>query len=156
MRESAITKKYYSYENCLEDCRILIPQIKKYNPDALIAIARGGLVLGHLISEALNTREIYSLNSIHYDGMQKLDTFNIFNIPDLTKKTKVVLIDDIIDSGESMVEILKLLQAKYPECEFKIATIFYKKTALLAPDFTVKEAKDWIDFFWEVDLLEKR
>lgn len=149
-------KVYYSYENCLEDCRVLLPQIKAYEPDALIAIARGGLVLGHLLSEALQTREIYSLNSIHYDGTQKLDTFEIFNIPDLSRKHKVVLIDDIVDSGESMVEILKLLHDKYPQCEFKIATIFYKKTALLAPDFTVKEAKDWIDFFWEVDLLEKR
>jgi len=156
MKESKIIKEYYSYENCLEDCRILIPQIKKYNPEVLIAIARGGLVLGHLLSEALDTRQIYSLNSIHYNGAEKLDTFNIFNIPDLSAKKKAVLVDDIIDSGESMVEILKLLHERYPQCEFKIATIFYKKTALLAPDFTVKEAKNWIDFFWEVDLLEKR
>ena len=156
MENSTIVKKYYSYEECLDDCRILIPQIKEYNPDTLVAIARGGLLLGHLLSEALDTRQIYSLNSIHYNGTEKLDTFNIFNIPDLSSKKRVVLVDDIIDSGESMVEILKLLHEKYPACEFKIATIFYKKTALLAPDFTVKEAKDWIDFFWEVDLVEKR
>lgn len=149
-------KVYYSYENCLEDCRVLIPQIKEYNPDALIAIARGGLLLGHLVSEALETREIYSLNSIHYNGTKKLDTFEIFNIPDLTRKHKIVLIDDIVDSGESMVEILKILNEKYPHCEFKIATVFYKPTALIQPDYTVKEAKDWIEFFWEVDLLEKK
>jgi len=151
-----LEKLYYSYEECLEDCRVLIPQIKEYNPDALIAIARGGLVLGHLLSEALETREIYSLNSIHYNGTEKLDTFEIFNIPDLSRKHKIVLIDDIVDSGESMVEILKILNEKYPHCEFKIATVFYKKTALLQPDFSVKEAKNWIDFFWEIDLLEKR
>ena len=149
-------KVYYSYENCVEDCKVLLPQIKEYNPDALIAIARGGLVLGHLLSEALETREIYTLNSIHYDGTKKLDTFNIFNIPDLKGKTKVVLIDDIVDSGESMVEIIKILQEKYSDCEFKIATIFYKPTAIIQPNFTVKEAKDWIEFFWEIDLLETR
>ena len=148
-------KVYYSYEECLDDCRVLIPQIKEYNPDAMIAIARGGLLLGHLLSEALETREIYSLNSIHYNGTEKLDTFEIFNIPDLSRKHKIVLVDDIVDSGESMVEILKILHEKYPHCEFKIATVFYKKTALLQPDFTVKEAKNWIDFFWEIDLLEK-
>ena len=122
----------------------------------MIAIARGGLVLGHLLSEALETREIYSLNSIHYDGTKKLDTFEIFNIPDLSRKHKVVLIDDIVDSGESMVEIIKILQEKYHHCEFKIVTIFYKPTALIQPDFTVKEAKNWIEFFWEVDLLEEK
>ena len=145
-------KVYYSYENCIEDCKVLIPQIKEYKPDALVAIARGGLVLGHLLSEALETREIYSLNSIHYDGTTKLDTFEIFNIPDLSRKHKIVLIDDIVDSGESMVEILKILKEKYPTCEFKIATLFYKPTALVQADFTVKEAQHWIEFFWEVDL----
>ncbi len=149
-------KLYYSYENCLEDCRVLIPQIKDYNPDALIAVARGGLVLGHLLSEALDTREIYSLNSIHYDRTTKLDTFEIFNIPDLSRKHKIVLIDDIVDSGESMVEILKILSEKYHHCEFKIASVFYKSTAIIQPHFTVREAKDWIEFFWEIDLLEKK
>ena len=156
MQSSNITKEYYSYENCIEDCKILIPKIREYNPDALVSIARGGLVLGHLLSEALGTREIFSLNSIHYDGMRKLDTFEIFNIPDLSRKHKIVLIDDIVDSGESMVEILRILKDKYPHCEFKIATVFYKPTALLQPDFTVKEAKNWIEFFWEIDLLEKK
>lgn len=144
-------KIYYSYEECIKDCKVLTPLLKEYNPDALIAIARGGLTLGHLLSEALGTREIYTLNSIHYDGMQKLETFDIFNIPDLSRRHKVVLVDDIIDSGESMVEILKILKDKYPHCEFKVATIYYKPTALMQPDFTVKEAKGWIEFFWEVD-----
>lgn len=146
-------KVYYSYEECLKDTKILAPKLKEYEPDALIAIARGGLTLGHLLSEALDTREIYSLNSIHYDGMKKLDTFDIFNIPDLSRRHKVVLIEDIIDSGESMVEILKVLKAKYPHCEYKIATLFYKPSALIQPDYTVKEAKEWIEFFWEVDPL---
>lgn len=146
-------KLYYSYEECLKDCKVLLPMIKEYQPDALIAIARGGLALGHLLSEGLGTREIYTLNSIHYDGTKKLDTFDIFNIPDLSRIHKVVLIDDIVDSGESMVEIIKILQLKFPHCEFKIATIFYKTTALIQPDFSVREANDWIDFFWEVDLL---
>jgi xanthine phosphoribosyltransferase len=63
------------------------------------------------------------------------------------------LVDDIVDSGESMVEILRILREKYPHCEFKIATIFYKPTALIQPNFSVKEAKAWIEFFWEVDVL---
>jgi len=149
-------KLYYSYENCLADCKVLLPQIKQYNPDAMVCIARGGLVLGHLLSQALDMRDIYSLNSIHYNNTTKLDTFEIFNIPNLENKNKILIIDDIVDSGESMVEILKILTKKYPKCEFKIATIFYKETALIQPDMRVREAKNWIDFFWEVDLLEER
>jgi xanthine phosphoribosyltransferase len=78
-------KLYYSYEDCVADTKILAGKIKLYKPDAMIAIARGGLTLGHMLSEAMQTREIYSLNSIHYDGTKKLDTFEIFNIPDCTR-----------------------------------------------------------------------
>ena len=61
-----------------------------------------------------------NLNSIHYEGQKKLDTFNIFNIPDLSNAKKVLIIDDIIDSGETMQEILIILNDKYPNIEFKI------------------------------------
>ena len=145
-------KRYYGYKECVNDCKILLPQIKAYAPDALVCIARGGLTIGHLLSEALNTRNIYTVNSIHYNDDQKLNGFNIFNIPNLEDFKKVVLIDDIVDSGETMVEIIRILTQKYPNCEFKIATLFYKPTALIKADFTVQEAKNWIDFFWEVDL----
>jgi xanthine phosphoribosyltransferase len=149
-------KQYYSYNECLEDCAILLPQIRKYNPDCLVSIARGGLIIGHLISEALDLRNIFSLNSIHYEDNRKLDSFKISNIPDLLNYKTVLLIDDIVDSGETMVEILKILSIKYPNCQFKIATLFYKKDALIQPDFKVKEAKNWINFFWEVDLKSKK
>jgi xanthine phosphoribosyltransferase len=147
-------KVYYSYEQCLVDCKVILPKIKQYNPDALVSIARGGLTLGHLISEALGIRKMYTINSIHYDGMQKLQTFDISNIPDLGKNNKVVVVDDIVDSGETIVEVLKILQQKYPKIELKVATLFYKPSALVQPDFSVKEADEWIDFFWEVDLLK--
>ncbi|MEA2050620.1 MAG: phosphoribosyltransferase family protein [Campylobacterota bacterium] len=151
-----MTKRYYGYDECIEDSAFLVKDIKNFQPDALVAIARGGLVLSHLLSEALDIRELYSLNSIHYDGTKKLNRFEIFNIPDLSNKNKVVLVDDIVDSGETMVEIMKILTNRYPKCEFRIATLFYKKTALIEPDFKVKEAKEWIEFFWEVDLKKKR
>jgi xanthine phosphoribosyltransferase len=136
----------------LEDCKVLLPQIKSYNPDALVSIARGGLTLGHLLSQAMNTNNLYTINSIHYEDKTKLDNFKISNIPNLDGCKKVVLIDDIVDSCETIVEIKRILEKKYLYCEFKIGTLFYKKDAIIQPDFSVKEAKDWIEFFWEVDL----
>ena len=146
-------KTYYGYDEFVGDAKILLKQIEGYNPEALIPVARGGMALGQLIGEAMDTREVYCINSIHYEGTVKLDTCKIFNIPNLSNVTKVVIIDDIVDSGESIVDILAKLKRLYPHCEFKVATIFYKPTALIQPDFTVKEAKGWIEFFWEVDLL---
>ena len=78
---------------------------------------------------------------------------------ELFKKDAQILVDkcrgfepEILDSGETMREILKVLSEKFPNVEFKLATLFYKKTAVLRPDYSVREANEWIDFFWEIDV----
>ena len=145
-------KLYYSYELFKEDTQKLVDKCRDFEPEILLAVARGGLTLSHLMAQALNMRNLYTLNSIHYEGELKLDTFNIFNIPDVSHAKKVVIVDDIVDSGETMREILKVLREKFPTVEFKLATLFYKKTAVLQPDYTIREANQWIDFFWEIDV----
>ena len=146
-------KYYYGYEEFAKDTQTLVNKCRDYEPEILLGVARGGLTLSHLMGQALNMRNVYTLNSIHYEGQIKLDTFNIFNIPDVSHAKKVLILDDIVDSGETMREILKVLREKFPSTEFKLATIFYKKTACLEADYSVKEAKGWIDFFWEVDVV---
>jgi xanthine phosphoribosyltransferase len=147
-----LEKLYYSYDLFKNDTQILVDKCRDFEPEILLAIARGGITLSHLMAQALDIRNLFTLNSIHYEKEQKLDTFNIFNIPDLSNAKKVLIIDDIIDSGETMKEILFILNEKFPNVEFKIATLFYKNTALIKPDFCVREANEWIDFFWEVDV----
>ena len=145
-------KLYYSYELFKEDTQKVVDKCRDFEPEILLAVARGGLTLSHLMAQALNLRNLYTLNSIHYEGELKLDTFNIFNIPDVSHAKKVLIVDDIVDSGETMREILKVLREKFPIVEFKLATLFYKKTAVLQPDYTIREANQWIDFFWEIDV----
>ena len=145
-------KYYYAYSEFLEDTKSLIQQCKSYDCDVILGISRGGLTLSHFMGEALNIRKVFALNSIHYEGTQKLDTCKIFNIPDLSQASKVLILDDIVDSGETMDAIFTVLKEKFPQVEFKLATLFYKKSASLQPDFSVKEAPSWIDFFWEADL----
>jgi xanthine phosphoribosyltransferase len=147
-----IKKYYYNYNEFKTDTAKLKDKCQDFNPEVILAIARGGVTLGHLLSESMNIRNLFTLNSIHYDNTKKLNTFDIFNIPDLSKFTKILIVDDIIDSGESMVEILKILNNKYPNCQFKVATLFTKKTALMQPDYFIQEANSWISFFWEVDI----
>ncbi len=145
-------KLYYSYTDFLNDCKKILPQIKQYNPDALVAIARGGLTFGHILAQGLDTNNLFTINSIHYNDTKKLNSFKITNIPSLENYKNILIVDDIIDSGETITEIKKILKNKYPKCNFKIATLFYKKDAIIAPDFKVQEATTWIDFFWEADL----
>jgi len=141
--------KFYSYDEFQIDVNMLAKEIKPFDPDAILAIARGGMTLGHFLAEALDMRDLYSINSIHYEETRKLDTFEIFNMPDLSKTKRIVIVDDIIDSGETMVEVIKEINQKYPDVTIKIASVFYKEKALLRPDFTAREATAWIEFFWD-------
>ncbi len=149
-------KYYYGYEEFVGDADALVHKIKDFDPDTLLAVARGGLTLGHFMAQAMDTRRLFALNSIHYDKTRKLETLEVFNIPDLATAKRVLIVDDIIDSGETLSEVLRLLKEKFPQAEFKLATIFYKPTAVIEADYTLKKAHEWIDFFWEVDILHKR
>ena len=144
---------FYSYDEFAVDTKKMAKQIKdEFDPEVILAVARGGLTLGHSLAVALENRNLFTLNSIHYEDTNKLDTINIFNVPDLSKYTKILLVDDIIDSGESMVEIKRELLKRYPNLDIKIATVFYKEKALLLPEFKVKEAHDWVEFFWDIHI----
>ena len=144
---------FYSYDEFAVDAKKMAKQIKdEFDPEVILAVARGGLTLGHSLAVALENRNLFTLNSIHYEDTNKLDTIQIFNVPDLTKYTKILLVDDIIDSGESMVEIKRELLKRYPNLDIKIATVFYKEKALLLPEFKVKEAHDWVEFFWDIHI----
>jgi xanthine phosphoribosyltransferase len=138
--------KDYTFNEFKEDLRNLT--IKK--PDAILAIARGGLTFAHHLAEKLNMREVFSINAVSYDKDKKLDTIDIFNIPDLEKYDNVLIVDDISDSGDTFIEVLKVLKEKYPAKNFKTIAIFYKPTSKFKPDVFFHETDEWINFFWEV------
>ena len=144
---------YYSYEKFVDDVKKLVRLTREYEPDTLIAIARGGWTLGHAYASATDNRQLMSINSILYEGDQKGKHCEVFNVPDLGKAKKVLLMDDIVDSGETVKEVLTYLQGHFPDIEFRIASIYYKKTAAIQPDFALYETDEWIEFFWEKDYL---
>jgi len=144
-------KKYYSYSEFREDLKSLTKIIDKPF-DTIVPIARGGFTIAHFLGEQYNIRKVYAINSIAYDNTKKLENIKIFNIPNLEESKKVLIVDDIIDSGDTLIAILEVLNKKYPNITFYTASIFYKRTAKIKPTWYIKEAHNWIDFFWTVDL----
>jgi len=144
--------RYYGYDEFLKDMKNLLKQVKPYRPEAIIAVARGGLAIGQMLAEGLDLRTLYSINSIHYDGETKLDYIKINNIPDLGCAKRVLVVDDIVDSGDTMREIVAALKKEYPDVEFKVMTLFQKPTAAFKADFWRQESSEWIDFFWISDI----
>jgi len=44
--------RFYSYDEFKVDVNMLAKEIKVYDPDVILAIARGGMTLGHFLAEA--------------------------------------------------------------------------------------------------------
>ncbi len=142
----------YDY-NCNElenDIQNLAQQAKNFQADTILAIARGGLIPAQLLAYDLDIRHLQSVQIQSYDKQTQRDTLTMLDTTDLRHASRVLIIDDIIDSGDTMQYLLLHVKKKYPHIEFKVASLFYKKSALIQPDFTCKEATEWINFFWEV------
>jgi len=141
----------YDYETFSSDLLKLAQKIdEKF--DAIVAIARGGMTMAHMLGEYWNIRKVFVINAIGYIETKKLGKPHIFNIPDLTGCKNVLIADDIADSGDTLLAVTEELKEKYPDLTFKTATLFFKPTAKFQPDFSLNRADKWIDFFWNIDI----
>jgi len=145
--------KYYSYEDFKKDTRKLLTQVKTFEPEVVVGIARGGLTLSHAVAEGLDIRDVQTLRTELYDKTCKRDMLNIFGKCNLKSVSKVLVVDDISDSGETLKAIMEHLTTEFKTTEFKSATLFYKKTSIYEPNYWINEATEWIDFFWERDFI---
>ncbi len=144
-------KIYYSYDEFRKNTLQLLQKLPQKEFDTIIGVARGGLTLAHMISEALDIRNVQSISTQLYDDTQKRDCITITDTCSLEESKKVLLVDDIADSGETLKALYNHLTLTYPHLHFKTATLFYKQSSVYEPDYWVKEANAWIEFFWEVD-----
>jgi xanthine phosphoribosyltransferase len=145
---------YYDYKRFCTDIQSLSEQCEPFQADTIIAVARGGMTLAHALAMSLDIRNLHSIRVESYDGEFQREEVRILSQCDLTGSRQVLIVDDIVDSGRTLVALLPMLRLQNPSCEFKVATLFTKPTALIQPDFFLHEATDWIDFFWERDFLK--
>lgn len=143
--------KYYSYESFKNDTNKLLEKFRKERFDAIVAIARGGLTLSHAVAEGLEIRAVQSIRTELYDKSQKREKIALFGSCVFGEVKRVLVLDDISDSGETLKAVMEYFASEFSDIEFKSATLFYKKTSIYEPDFWINEADDWIDFFWERD-----
>lgn len=125
-------------------------RLKDEHIDAIVAIARGGLTLAHFLALQLDIRRVYSISCIGYDGDLKLPQLYVDNLPTLSPEVrKVLIVDEIVDSGRTMQEVLAALKTKNGSMEFLSAVLFQKPSASVEADYFIHKTDDWIEFFWE-------
>lgn len=128
---------------------------ESFEPDTIVAVARGGMSLSHALCMYLDVRNLQSIRCESYDESEQRNEITILGNLHFPDSKRILIVDDIVDSGKTLYALLPLLQQHNPHVIFKTASLFTKPTALIQPDFSLYEATDWIDFFWEKDYLRK-
>jgi len=118
-------KLYLSWEDIENDINILCNRIKERKFQFITGLPRGGLIPAVLISHKLDI------------------TYKSLNLSKAITEGKYLLIDDIADSGETLID-------KRYEGYIK-ATLHYKKHSLIKPDYYAREIPNdmWLVYPWE-------
>jgi hypoxanthine phosphoribosyltransferase len=107
-----------------------------YKPDFMVGLARGGWVLSRVLCDYLGVKDLVSLKVEHWgvtatpDGRAQIKyAFDI----DLTGRN-VLVVDDITDTGESMIIAVEYVKSKNP-ASIKTAALRHIEGSKFTPDY---------------------
>lgn len=116
--------------------------------DGIVAISRGGLTLGHLLSDLLrlpvSTFAIQSYTDIQTHGEATVTQ----TLKEPITGKRILLVDDVADSGKTLLRAIEYLKELGP-ASIETVTLFYKPHSEFRPDFFAKITKKWILFPYE-------
>lgn len=127
-------------------------KIKESNwrPDVIVGIARGGWVHARIQCDLLGVKELYSVKVDHWgvtatkDGKARLTSPLTADI----KGKKVLVIDDITDTGESLTMAVEHVKEQGP-ADVRSATLMHIVGSKFKPDyFGVEVTWAWEIFPW--------
>lgn len=111
--------------------------------DEIVAIARGGLSLGLILTDLLQ-KPISTITIQSYTDIEKQGELTITSrLGKQIKGKHILLVDDIADSGKTFQRAIKYLSRFHPASVIT-AALFYKPHSVFRPDFFVKETSAWI------------
>lgn len=118
---------------------------QKIHIDEIIGISRGGLTLGHLLTDLLrvpiSTFTIQSYADVQTQGQVKITKPLSTPIHD----KHILLVDDVSDTGKTLLRALEYLKTQQPK-KVTTLTLFYKPTSVHKPDYFAKTTSAWIIF----------
>ena len=116
--------------------------------DEIVAISRGGLTLGHLLTDLLRV-PISTFTIQSYSDIQKSGEVKITKplATPLDGKT-VLLVDDVADRGNTMVRAIEYLNMFTPKKIYTL-TLYYKPHSVYKPNYFAQITSAWICFPYE-------
>ncbi len=122
--------------------------------DLIIGIARGGIPLAMVIGDKIGVR-IDIINVKSYTGVRQRSKPQILStINSSIKGKRILLVDDLIEEGDTMRMIVGLLR-KMGAAKITTAVMLTKPWSKFKPDFKVRQVDRWVIFPWEAGEFER-
>ena len=133
---------YDEYHNLIEKLAIKIFQ-SGWEFDTILCLARGGMRPGDILSRIFNKPlAIMSTSSYRSDGgtvQGNLDIARFITTPKGEIAGRVLLVDDLADSGHTLNAVIKMLKTNYqPITELRSAVIWTKAVSTFTADYSVE------------------
>lgn len=130
-----------------------------YEPDMILAIARGGLLPAGALGYALAVKNIYTMNVEFYTGVDERREVPLIlpPVPDfqLVRQAKVLIVDDVADTGGTLKVVKEFCAGKV--VEVRAACLYEKPHSVVKCDYAWKRTDQWINFPWsDKDPVVKR
>ena len=168
-RSMDINKTYIDAQQLLDDSFALGLKIldSDFLPDYIVGVWRGGAPVGIAVQELLSycgvVTDHIAIRTSFYTGVNETSSVVQVHglhylIESVNAEDKVLIVDDVFDSGRSINQVILDLEQKCRRNtpEFRIATPYYKpnnnKTERI-PDYFLHETDDWLVFPHELDGL---
>jgi len=143
--------------NALIERLALIVHESGYGFDQIICIARGGLRVGDVLSRIYGQPlAILSTHSYTAEGGTVRGELVIAEHMTMTKPRlggRVLLVDDMVDSGHTLEAVYKELPRRFPHIvALRTAVLWWKACSVFKPDYWVQHLPDnpWIHQPFEV------
>lgn len=143
----------YSFRDFEHDVDELIAQLEDVEFDLIVGINRGGCIPAVVLSHALKTPCV-QLNHSTRDGFMQGELSNFMT--SIKQYNRVLFVDDIIDGGSSMKEIISVAEYYLQYCA--VATLLYNIDTQFrnyadhyyGTAFSRKQETRYFDFWWEL------
>jgi uncharacterized protein len=145
------SRAYLSWDDVEKLVEVLAEKIKEsgFEPDYLIGVTVGGLVPLTLVANEMGIKQVTTVTAGSYKKDEQGDlTISCLPEVDLEGK-KILLIDEIADSGQTLREVSRLIVKKYKPALLQSAVIVKKNNCPFEVDQFALETNDWVVFPWE-------
>jgi hypoxanthine phosphoribosyltransferase len=151
---SEVPRELMSWQDLGDGARELAEFVDRdgYKPDIVLAIARGGLLVGGAIGYALGVKNTFTMNVEFYTGVdERLEMPMLLPpVPDLVDfaEQRVLIADDVADTGATLALVKDFCEGKVGEV--RCAVLYEKSRSVVSCEYVWRRTDSWIEFPWSI------